>query len=41
MAKNLDNKAKEFVYEQKERLEATTEIAIPDTFENLPLDPNS
>ncbi|MDR7239666.1 hypothetical protein J2Y02_004305 [Neobacillus drentensis] len=40
MDKNLDDRAKEFVYEQKERLEPTTEIEIPDTFENLPLDFN-
>ena len=40
MDKNLDDTAKELVYQQKERLEVTTEIAIPDTFENLLLDPS-
>jgi hypothetical protein len=40
MDKNLDDTAKELVYQQKERLEATTKIAIPDTFADLPLDPD-
>ncbi|SDN54114.1 hypothetical protein SAMN05443253_113116 [Bacillus sp. OK048] len=39
MDKNLDDTAKELVYQQKEGLEVTKGIAIPDTFENLPLDP--
>jgi hypothetical protein len=34
---------KDLVYQQKERVEGTngTEIAIPDTDENLPHDPNN
>ncbi|MFF2449424.1 hypothetical protein ACFVSW_20490 [Neobacillus sp. NPDC058068] len=41
MEKNLDDTAKELVYQKNERSVATneTEIAIPDTFENLPFDP--
>lgn len=40
--KPLDDTAKDLVYQQKERLEGTNEtvIAIPDTYENLPHDPN-
>jgi NADH dehydrogenase/NADH:ubiquinone oxidoreductase subunit G len=40
--KPLDDTAKDLVYQQKERLEESneTEIAIPDTYENLPHDPN-
>ncbi|MGE7907714.1 hypothetical protein ACQKNS_25470 [Peribacillus sp. NPDC094092] len=40
--KPLDDTAKDLVFEQKERLEASneTQIAIPDTYENLPHDPN-
>jgi NADH dehydrogenase/NADH:ubiquinone oxidoreductase subunit G len=40
--KPLDDTAKDLVYQQKERLERSnvTEIAIPDTYENLPHDPN-
>ncbi|MFY0760892.1 hypothetical protein AB1K32_18740 [Metabacillus dongyingensis] len=40
--KPLDDTAKDLVYQQKERLEVSneTEIAIPDTYENLPHDPN-
>jgi DNA-binding transcriptional regulator YhcF (GntR family) len=43
--KPLDDTAKDLVYQQKERLEESsgsneTEISIPDTYENLPQDPN-
>ncbi|WP_227937193.1 hypothetical protein [Alkalihalobacillus deserti] len=40
--KPLDDTAKDLVYQQKERLEGLneTEIAIPDTYDNLPRDPN-
>jgi DNA-binding transcriptional regulator YhcF (GntR family) len=40
--KPLDDTAKELVVQQKERLEGTggTEIALNDTYENLPQDPN-
>ena len=40
--KPLDDKAKDLSYQQKERLERSneTEIAIFDTYENLPHDPN-
>lgn len=40
--KPLDDTAKELVYQQKERLERfnETEIAVSDTYENLPEDPN-
>jgi hypothetical protein len=40
--KPLGDTAKELVYQQKERLEASnkTEIAIPDTYDTLPYDPN-
>ncbi|MDM5356795.1 hypothetical protein [Peribacillus sp. ACCC06369] len=40
--KPLDDTAKDLVYQQKERLEGSdeTQIAIPDTYENLPHDPN-
>ncbi|MDM5450896.1 hypothetical protein [Peribacillus simplex] len=40
--KPLDDTAKDLVFQQKERLEGSneTEIAIPDTYENLPHDPN-
>ncbi|SIS07891.1 hypothetical protein SAMN05878482_11237 [Peribacillus simplex] len=40
--KPLDDTAKDLVSQQKERLEASneTQIAIPDTYENLPHDPN-
>ncbi|MGZ9815248.1 hypothetical protein ACXM0N_04720 [Peribacillus simplex] len=40
--KPLDDTAKDLVYQQKERLEESneTQIAIPDTYENLPHDPN-
>ena len=40
--KPLDDTAKDLVDQQKERLEGSneTEIAIPDTYENLPHDPN-
>ncbi|MFC0272274.1 hypothetical protein ACFFIX_12590 [Metabacillus herbersteinensis] len=40
--KPLDDTAKDIVYQQKERLEESneTEIAIPDTYESLPHDPN-
>jgi NADH dehydrogenase/NADH:ubiquinone oxidoreductase subunit G len=40
--KPLDDTAKDLVYQQKERLERSneTEIAIPDTYENLAHDPN-
>jgi chromosome segregation ATPase len=40
--KPLDDTAKDLAYQQKERLvEFTeTELAIPDTYENLPQDPN-
>lgn len=38
--KSLDDTAKELVSLQKERLEGSKEIAIPDTYENLPYDPN-
>ncbi|MDP1420274.1 hypothetical protein Q8G35_18260 [Peribacillus simplex] len=38
----LDDTAKDLVYQQKERLEGSneTQIAIPDTYENSPHDPN-
>jgi chromosome segregation ATPase len=40
--KPLDDTAKALVYEQRERLEGSneTEIAISDTYDNLPHDPN-
>ncbi|MFE5431193.1 MULTISPECIES: hypothetical protein [Bacillaceae] len=40
--KPLDDTAKDLVSQQKERLEESneTQIAIPDTYENLPYDPN-
>lgn len=40
--KPLDDTAKDLVHQQKERLEGTNEavIAIPDTYETLPQDPN-
>ncbi|CAH0171047.1 hypothetical protein SRABI84_01179 [Peribacillus simplex] len=40
--KPLDDTAKDLVYQQKERLEGSneTQIATPDTYENLPHDPN-
>lgn len=40
--KPLDDTAKDLVYRQKERLEESdiTEITIPDTYDNLPNDPN-
>lgn len=40
--KPLDDTAKDLVYQQKERLEGSNEthIAIPDTYENSPHDPN-
>ncbi|MFY0800521.1 hypothetical protein [Peribacillus frigoritolerans] len=40
--KPLDDTAKDLVYQQKERLEGSneTQIAIPDTYENSPHDPN-
>lgn len=40
--KPLDDTAKDLVYQQKERLEESneTQIAIPDTYENSPHDPN-
>jgi NADH dehydrogenase/NADH:ubiquinone oxidoreductase subunit G len=40
--KPLDDTAKDLVYQQKERLEEfnETEIAVPDTYDNLPQDPN-
>ncbi|MFY0779060.1 hypothetical protein AB1K18_01880 [Peribacillus simplex] len=40
--KPLDDTAKDLVSQQKERLEESneTQIAIPDTYENLPHDPN-
>ncbi|MBT2758097.1 hypothetical protein J7E71_19710 [Mesobacillus foraminis] len=40
--KPLDDTAKDLVRQQKERLEGTNEaaIAIPDTYESLPQDPN-
>ncbi|MCU6603157.1 hypothetical protein OCO53_22210 [Peribacillus frigoritolerans] len=40
--KPLDDTAKDLVYQQKERLEGANEthIAIPDTYENSPHDPN-
>ncbi|TCN18094.1 hypothetical protein [Mesobacillus foraminis] len=40
--KPLDDTAKDLVHQQKERLEGTNEavIAIPDTYESLPQDPN-
>ncbi|PLS08905.1 hypothetical protein [Neobacillus cucumis] len=40
--KPLDDTAKDLAYQQKERLEETnkTEVAISDTYENLPQDPN-
>ncbi|MEE3955685.1 hypothetical protein [Peribacillus frigoritolerans] len=40
--KPLDDTAKDLVYQQKERLEGLneTQVAIPDTYENSPHDPN-
>ncbi|MCQ6280043.1 winged helix-turn-helix domain-containing protein [Bacillus sp. EB600] len=40
--KPLDDTAKDLVYQQKEKLEGSseTEIAISDTYDNLPQDPN-
>ncbi|MBO1515322.1 winged helix-turn-helix domain-containing protein [Metabacillus bambusae] len=40
--KPLDDTAKDLVYQQTERLEGSneTEIAIPNTYDNLPQDPN-
>jgi predicted transcriptional regulator len=40
--KPLDDTAKDLVYQQKERVEGSNEthIAIPDTYENSPHDPN-
>ncbi|MGE7763350.1 hypothetical protein [Peribacillus sp. NPDC097895] len=40
--KPLDDTAKDLVYQQKERLEGSneTQIAVPDTYKNLPHDPN-
>ncbi|WP_458353609.1 hypothetical protein [Peribacillus frigoritolerans] len=40
--KPLDDTAKDLVYQQKERLEGSneTQVAIPDTYENLSRDPN-
>ncbi|MGG0250551.1 hypothetical protein COF64_14685 [Bacillus sp. AFS043905] len=40
--KPLDDTAKDLVYQQRERLEGSNEthIAIPDTYENSPHDPN-
>jgi len=40
--KPLDDTAKDLAYQQKERLEESSEkeLAIPDTYENLPQDPN-
>jgi chromosome segregation ATPase len=40
--KSLDDTAKDLVNQQKDRLEGfnETEIAIPDTYDNLPRDPN-
>jgi len=40
--KPLDDTAKDLAYQQKERLETSNvqEIAIPDTYERLPQDPN-
>lgn len=40
--KPLDDTAKDLVHQQKERLEGSneTQIAVPDTYENLPHDPN-
>ncbi|MCL6574286.1 MAG: hypothetical protein K6T88_21850 [Bacillus sp. (in: Bacteria)] len=40
--KPLDDTAKDLMYQQKERLEGSNEtaISIPDTYENLPHDPN-
>ena len=40
--KPLSDTAKDLVHQQKERLEGSneTEIAIPDTYDNLPHDPN-
>jgi DNA-binding transcriptional regulator YhcF (GntR family) len=41
-AKPLDDTAKDLVQQQKERLKEsnTTDVAIPDIYENLPQDPN-
>jgi DNA-binding transcriptional regulator YhcF (GntR family) len=41
-AKPLDDTAKDLVQHQKERLKESnaTDVAIPDTYENLPQDPN-
>ncbi|MBH0171655.1 hypothetical protein [Fictibacillus sp. 18YEL24] len=40
--KPLDDTAKDLVLQQKERLKETvqTDVALPDTYENLPQDPN-
>jgi NADH dehydrogenase/NADH:ubiquinone oxidoreductase subunit G len=40
--KPLEDTAKDLVYQQKERLEGSneTEVATPDTYDNLPYDPN-
>jgi hypothetical protein len=40
--KPLGDTAKDIVYQQNERLDGSneTEIAIPETYENLPQDPN-
>ncbi|MBD7966276.1 hypothetical protein [Fictibacillus norfolkensis] len=40
--KPLDDTAKDLVIQQKERLKETiqTDVALPDTYENLPQDPN-
>jgi DNA-binding transcriptional regulator YhcF (GntR family)/outer membrane murein-binding lipoprotein Lpp len=40
--KPLDDTAKDLVVQQKERLKETnqTDVALPDTYENLPQDPN-
>ncbi|MED1865916.1 hypothetical protein P4V41_20920 [Fictibacillus nanhaiensis] len=40
--KPLDDTAKDIVLQQKERLKETvqTDVALPDTYENLPQDPN-
>ncbi|MCM3729566.1 hypothetical protein M3226_28700 [Neobacillus cucumis] len=40
--KPLDDTAKELAYQQKERIKESSEkeLAIPDTYENLPQDPN-
>jgi DNA-binding transcriptional regulator YhcF (GntR family) len=40
--KPLDDTAKDLVHQQKERLEGSyqTEVALPDTYDNVPQDPN-